>query len=261
MESCEQESVKVSNENVAASLRCDDCGKLFQSATDAQLHAEKTEHQDFSESTETIRLLTHEEKQAKIQQLRERLAAKRAAQAVLDQENVRRNALIERKKTKETSDIMDSLKRKEQLRDIEKKKKEKQEDIAAKVKVRAQIEADKKDRSVKGLGVTSPEISKLMNPNLDQQAFSPAFAKTKMTHDSTRLQLRMVGQQAIIRQFASSMTLYDVAKELESETGIDPHFAVFRMTFPTRVFQGDDLRMDLKGCSLTPSATLTLSAA
>lgn len=193
--------------------------------------------------------------------MREKLAAKRVAQTALDQENVRRNALIERKKTKETSDIMDNLKRKEQLREIEKKKKEKQEDIAAKVKIRSQIEADKKDRSVKGLGLTSPETSKLTNPNLGQQVVSAASAKAKMSHDSTRLQLRMTGQQAIIRQFRSSMSLYDVAKELESETGIDPHFAVFRVTFPTRVFQGDDLRMDLKGCSLTPSATLTLSTA
>ena len=39
----------------ANSLQCDDCGKQLRNAAAAQLHAEKTQHQSFSESTEIIK--------------------------------------------------------------------------------------------------------------------------------------------------------------------------------------------------------------
>lgn len=49
------------------------------------------EHTDFSESTEEIAPLTEDEKKAKLDELRDRLKAKRAAQSVQDKEEQKRN--------------------------------------------------------------------------------------------------------------------------------------------------------------------------
>lgn len=80
----------------ANSLQCDICGVKLRDTSAAQIHAEKTEHQAFSESTEEIKSLTEEEKKAKLQELREKLAAKRKLQADEELENLKKNAAIER---------------------------------------------------------------------------------------------------------------------------------------------------------------------
>ena len=73
------------------SLVCNECGKKFRSQAQAEFHASKSEHVDFSESTEEIAPLTEEEKKAKLQELRERLAAKRATQSEQDKVDKKRN--------------------------------------------------------------------------------------------------------------------------------------------------------------------------
>jgi len=75
----------------AKSLVCNECGKRFRNQALAEYHATKTEHTDFSESTEEIAPLTEEQKAAKLEELRARLAAKRATQAEKDKEEQRRN--------------------------------------------------------------------------------------------------------------------------------------------------------------------------
>ena len=42
------------------------CGKLLRTELDAQAHAARTQHTQFSESTEEIRPLTEEEKKAQL---------------------------------------------------------------------------------------------------------------------------------------------------------------------------------------------------
>lgn len=51
----------------------------------------RRDHTDFSESTEEIAPLTEEEKKAKLDELRERLKAKKAAGSVKDKEEQKRN--------------------------------------------------------------------------------------------------------------------------------------------------------------------------
>lgn len=114
------------------SLQCDICGVKLRNAAAAQIHAEKTEHQAFSESEEKIKPLTEEEKKAKLQDLRDKLAAKRKVEADKELENVKKNASIERKKTQESAELIEELKHKEELKVIAAKKKEKEQDLLAK---------------------------------------------------------------------------------------------------------------------------------
>lgn len=51
----------------------------------------RSDHTDFSESTEEIAPLTEEEKKARLEELRQKLQEKRANQSVVDKEEAKRN--------------------------------------------------------------------------------------------------------------------------------------------------------------------------
>lgn len=68
----------------AKSLVCGDCGRKLRSHAQAEFHATKTGHVDFSESTEEIAPLTEEEKKAKLEELRRKLAEKRSGTSEQD---------------------------------------------------------------------------------------------------------------------------------------------------------------------------------
>ncbi|KAJ4294451.1 hypothetical protein N0V90_008142 [Kalmusia sp. IMI 367209] len=133
----------------ARSLVCDDCGKRFRSTAQAEFHASKSGHENFSESTEEIKPLTEEEKKQKLEDLRQKLAAKRAGQAEQDKIDRKKNEQIRMKATKESQDIKEELVKKEQLKEMQKKKREKEEDAKAKQRVLAKLEADKQERKRK----------------------------------------------------------------------------------------------------------------
>ena len=75
----------------ALSLVCNDCGAKLRSHAAAEFHASKTQHLNFSESTEEIKQLTEEEKKAKLEELKRKLAEKRSQGSVQDKEDQKRN--------------------------------------------------------------------------------------------------------------------------------------------------------------------------
>lgn len=80
----------------AQSLRCNDCGKMFRSHAQAEFHASKSGHVDFEESTEEIKPLTEEEKKARLEELRAKLALKRAGQSEQDKLDKKKNDVSHR---------------------------------------------------------------------------------------------------------------------------------------------------------------------
>ena len=85
------EPVALKPGEVAQSLVCDDCGKKFRSQAQAEIHAHRTEHVNFAESTEGIAPLTEEEKKVKLNDLRQKLAEKRAGLSDQDKLDKKRN--------------------------------------------------------------------------------------------------------------------------------------------------------------------------
>ena len=75
----------------AKSLICNECQRKFRSHGQAEFHATKTGHVDFAESTEEIAPLTEEEKKAKLDDLRKKLAEKRAGGSEQDKIEKKRN--------------------------------------------------------------------------------------------------------------------------------------------------------------------------
>ncbi|KAG0637658.1 ubiquitin-related domain-containing protein [Tuber brumale] len=242
----------------AASIKCSECGKLFSDSVRAEYHATRTQHTEFEESTEIIQPLTEEEKAAKLQELRERLAGKRAAQAQKDREETRKNELIRRKKGQESERIKEELKKKEQLKEVEKRKREKQEELAAKERVRQQIketqearrrQAEKERATREGKMVEEPAAA----------APKPVAPRVATARSETRLQLRLpTSQPPLIKTFPAETTLFEVAQTVKEERGFD--VSSFTTTFPRKVYQqGIDFGMTLKEVGMVPSCALLVN--
>lgn len=75
----------------ARSFVCNDCGVKLRSHAQMEFHATKSGHVDFAESTEEMAPLTEAEKKAKLEELRAKLAAKRAGASDQDKIDKKKN--------------------------------------------------------------------------------------------------------------------------------------------------------------------------
>lgn len=242
----------------AKSLVCNDCGKRFRSVAQAEWHASKTEHQDFSESTEEIKPLTEEEKAAKLQELQQRMAAKRADQAEKDKAEKKQNEEIRRKNTKEGQDAKERLKVQEQIKEAEKKRKEKVADQNARKAILAKIEADKADRKRKAEAEKAAREGRAP-PAVAEEApapvAKPAAPKTSADYKETRLRLQTPGG-TILKSFSVDTTLFEVAHAIAQENGTE--VSSFTQNFPKKVFDSSDFGQTLKEAGMVPSAALVV---
>ncbi|WWC94552.1 hypothetical protein V866_001398 [Kwoniella sp. B9012] len=249
---------------VARSIKCSECGKVFRSTANAELHAEKSGHDQFEESTDEIKPLTEEEKKAKLAELREKLAIKRAAQAKVDAKDNKANEALRRKAGQDSGRIKEEMQAKELQKQAEQKRREKLEDQRAKAAIKAQIEADKRERAEKaarekalragtGTGIQTP-------PALVAVA-KPTAGVSSSDNPQTRLQVRLsVGGQPLTKTFPSDNTLIDVAEWVASENlAYNVDTVTFASTFPRKTYTRDDMKKTLKENGLTPSAVLMAS--
>lgn len=249
----------IADGGVALSLICNDCSKKFRTQAAAEFHAEKSGHQNFAESTEEIKPLTEEEKKAKLEELRQKAAARKAGQSQEDKEAQKRNEQIKRKATKETQDLKEELAKKEQIKDAEKKRKEKQADIDAKARIKAKIEADKAERKAKaerekaareGRQVQAEAAAAVAAPVSSSGPSKPAGAYTE-----TRMRFQTPGGN-VMKTFPVETTLFEVAHQLESEHGTT--VSSFVQNFPKKIYDQVDFGSTLKELGLVPSASLVV---
>lgn len=257
-EGAEDENPALEAGEQARSMVCNDCGKKFRGMSQAQFHAEKSGHDDFSESAEELAPLTEEEKAARLQELREKLAEKRARQKDEDKAANRRNEEIRKKLNKDSEDAKEELKRKEELKAVAAKKREKREDLEAKKRAREIIEKQKEARKQKA------EEEKAMRAN--PAAYNPgapsnaggsaaaAVAKPAANHAEARLRLTTEGAGNVMKTFPAETTLFEVAHALKEESGVEA--SSFTQNFPKKVFDRGDFGMTLKEAGLVPSAAL-----
>lgn len=240
----------------ARSLVCDDCGKRFRSTAQAEFHATKSGHENFSESTEEIKPLTEEEKKQKLEELREKLAAKRATQAEQDKEDRKRNEQIRMKSTKETQDLKEELAKKEQIKEAQKKRREKEEDAKAKQNVLAKLEAQKQERKRKAEAEKAARLGQAPPPQPAEApaptSSGPTTSKPASAYAETRLALQTPGGR-IMKTFPVETTLFEVAHALEAE-GVT--VTSFQQNFPKKVYDQTDFGMTLKEAGMIPSAAL-----
>ncbi|PKK51022.1 hypothetical protein CI102_3635 [Trichoderma harzianum] len=241
----------------AKSLICNECGKRFRNHDLASFHASKTEHTDFSESTEEIAPLTEEEKKAKLEELRERLKAKKASRADQDKEDAKRNEKIRQKSTKETQEAKEELARKEQIKEAMQKRKEKLEEAEAKKRIKAKIEEDRAERRRKAEEAKAAREGRAPEAASSSSAAPVAAAappRPKADHTEAKLKLQ-TDSGNIMKTLPAETTLFELAQQLQSETGTP--VTTFTTTFPRKTFQGDvDMSKTLKEAGLVPSSVL-----
>ncbi|KAF2872710.1 ubiquitin-related domain-containing protein [Massariosphaeria phaeospora] len=240
----------------ARSLVCDTCQRKVRSSAQAEFHATKTGHQEFSESTEEIAPLTEEEKKARLEELRERLAAKRATQSDQDAIDRKKNEQIRMKSTKETQEAKENLEKKERLKEAAAKKAEKQADIDAKKRVLAKLEADKAERKRKAEVERAQRAGQAPPPPAPEPAApttsGPVLSKPASAYAETRLALQTPGGR-VQKNFPVETTLFEVAHAL-GQDGVE--VSSFTQNFPKKVYDKTDFGMTLKEAGMVPSAAL-----
>ncbi|PNY27537.1 Uncharacterized protein TCAP_02529 [Tolypocladium capitatum] len=240
----------------ARSLICNDCGKRFRNHGLASYHATKTEHTDFSESTEEIAPLTEDQKKAKLEELRERLKAKKVALSMKDKEEHKLNEKIRLKATKETQDLKEELARKEQIKEAAKKRQEKLEDLEAKKRIKARIEADKAERRRKAEDAKAAREGRIPEPTAAPAAAPAPATAPKPKSDRTEARLRLQTESGnITKTLPAETTLFELAQLVEGETGTP--VTSFSTTFPKQTFEGNlDMSKTLKEAGFVPSSVL-----
>ncbi|KAF2178108.1 hypothetical protein K469DRAFT_600765 [Zopfia rhizophila CBS 207.26] len=239
----------------AQSLVCDDCGKRFRSVAQAEFHASKSGHENFSESTEDIKPLTEEEKRAKLEEMKVRLAEKRAVQAEQDKMDRKKNEQIRMKATKESQDIKEELQKKERIKEAQAKKREKQEEAEARKRVLAKLEADKAERKRKAEEEKAARAGKAPPPAPESSgptSSGPTTSKPASAYTEARLALQTPTGR-VTRTFPVETTLFEVAHAL-SEDGLE--VTSFTQNFPKKVYDRTDFGMTLKEAGMVPSAAL-----
>jgi hypothetical protein len=242
---------------VAKSLLCEDCGKKFRSQAQAEWHASKTEHSNFSESTEEIKPLTEEEKTARLAELKEKLAAKKATQAEQDKIDRKKNEQIRMKSTKETANIKEELALKEQLKEMQAKKKEKQDEADARKRVLAKLEVDKQERKRKAEAEKAARAGKAAPVYAEPAAATssgPTTSKPASAYTEARLALQTPGGR-VMKTFPVETTLFEVAHAL-AQDGVE--VTSFTQNFPKKVYDQTDFGMTLKEAGMVPSAALII---
>ncbi|CAO3612887.1 unnamed protein product [Cunninghamella blakesleeana] len=246
-------------EQTAQSLVCNICQKLFRDASAAQRHAIKTEHQDFSESTEIIKPLTEEEKKQKLAELKAKLAEKRALQAKESIEDQKQAERIRRKAGQDMSAVKEELESKEIKKAFDQKKKEKELDRIAKAKVKAQIEQDKLERQAKREANKKQATGQPQTSNITPTTPAAITNKPIKTSDYTdaRLQIRIPNQAPVTHTFSADASLADVTDHLKN-LGCNNPFTL-STTFPRKTFGESDQQKTLKELNLVPSSALVLN--
>ncbi|VDN50158.1 unnamed protein product [Dracunculus medinensis] len=234
----------------ALSFKCDTCGKALADDAAVMFHAAKTKHEGYSESTDSVKPLSEEEKNELLAKLHEKLK-----EARIKKEEFERKEALEKEKRRRL-DGRNALKMEEERREkemrkaIEDRKREKREDEAARKRVLEQIRLDKESRKfadqMKNLS-SSSAVERISIPKVDSEFCC--------------LQIRLPDGSVMKEKFKSVETLAAVYTWIEMNRTDEPqhHYPFSLMTpFPRKVYDGEDREAPLKSLGLCPSASMVI---
>lgn len=131
---------------VAMSYKCNECGKILSNMGNLELHANKTGHSDFEESTQQVKLLSAEEKAAKVIELKKLLQVKRAER---QDEEKKQNVVLEQQRRsmgQQMGKTREQMAREKMSRDAKMRKKAKIDALRERERIRAELAKDKAER-------------------------------------------------------------------------------------------------------------------
>lgn len=131
---------------VAQSYKCNECGKILSNMANLELHANKTGHSDFSESTTAVKPLTEEEKKKKMEEIKGLLAAKRAERLATEKEDDKEREKRRRFQGQEMAKTREQVEAEQRKRDVQQRKREKEAFKRERERIRRELEKDKLER-------------------------------------------------------------------------------------------------------------------
>ncbi|KAG6798805.1 UBX domain-containing protein 1 [Apis mellifera caucasica] len=241
-------SDQVSTTEVAKSMKCDICGKLFKSNLEVEFHATKSGHDRFSESTEEKKPLTDEEKKEQLRILTEKLKQKNKEREEQEKKDAQEREKNRIKSGKEMAQARRKLEELEMKKLLEERKREKEEEKLARQRVKEQIEADKAARRAKA------NAEKIVTESLSTPSSSTNIYRKE--YNDTKLQIRLTNGQILTQNFGSKEKLSAVRLFVELNRTDTPGPFNLMTNFPKKIFTEDDYEAPLNALGLTPSAVL-----
>ncbi|KAJ2998430.1 hypothetical protein HDV02_004545 [Globomyces sp. JEL0801] len=248
----EEDQGEITPDQVTAqSLKCDDCDRLLRDATAAEMHAIKTGHQNFSESTSIIKPLTAEEKAKKLEELKKRMELRKEEKRLAEIEEQKNQEKVRRTTGVEMQAIREKLEAEEMAKQVELRRREKEEDRIAKALIRKQLEADKLER--KRLAEEKKLLAQGIQP--EKPVVKAAPVVKDVNYSDARIQIRIPNAPPLTHTFDANDKLSVVYQFVR------PHYSgEFKLfqTFPRKALDGPCLDQTLKDLKLVPSAALVL---
>ncbi|XP_076628300.1 UBX domain-containing protein 1 isoform X1 [Colletes latitarsis] len=244
-------SGQVSTTEIAKSMKCDVCGKLFKTNLEVEFHATKSGHDRFSESTEEKKPLSKEEKIEQLRTLTEKLKQKNKERE--EQEKIDTFAR-ERDRIRVGKEMAQAKRKWEELETrkvMEQRRQEKEDEKLARQRVKAQIEADKAARRAKA---NNQEAPKEIPP-----VPSSSTTHHRKDYSETKLQIRLTNGQTLTQSFGSKEQLSAVRLFVEMNRTDDDSGPFCLMTnFPKKIFTEDDYDTPLDVLGLVPSSVIII---
>ncbi|CAJ0954933.1 unnamed protein product, partial [Mesorhabditis belari] len=234
----------------ANSFKCDDCGKLLKDNDALMFHAAKTNHENFSESTETIKALTPEELAAQREEIKKKLQSVREQKSDMD----RKDEIEKEKRRREEGKLV--IQRKEEQKELrqiaEDRRREKLEDERAKQRILDQIKADKEDRKARALGMPPPSHE----PSKPQHVAVPP---PKVDYKQATIQVRLPSGEAVRQTFDAKESLSAVRLWIEMHHNPTKGHFDLMTPFPRKKMDEQDYEAPLESLGLVPSAVLVMT--
>lgn len=241
----------------ANSLKCDDCGQLLKDEDFATLHAHKTGHVNFSQSTEAIKPKTKEEIEEQKKRLKEKLVKLRAERAEQERKDQIESELNRRKAGRQIHEFRQKFQEDEMKRIAEEKRRQKLEDAAHKQKVKEQIAADRAAQKA----AREAEAAKAagLAPAAAPAAPKPVVVNQQKNYDECRIQIRLTDGKTMVEKFKATEQLAAVRLWVESNRTDESGAFNLMTTFPRKVYNEDDMMRTLKDLGLVPASQLVVS--
>ncbi|XP_053980640.1 UBX domain-containing protein 1 [Hylaeus anthracinus] len=243
-------SGQVSTTELAKSMKCDICGKLFKNNLEVEFHATKSGHDQFSESTEEKKPLSEDEKKEQLRILSEKLRQKNKERE--EQERIDTFAR-ERDRIRVGKEMAQARKKWEELETkkmMDQRRQEKEDEKLARQRVKAQIEADKAARRARA---NNEEVPK--EPVTPSVVTSPTALHRK-DYSETKLQIRLTNGQTLTQSFGSKEQLSAVRLFVEMNRSDDSGPFCLMTNFPKKIFTEDDYDTPLDVLGLVPSSVI-----
>lgn len=237
----------------ALSLVCEDCGKQIRNEMDAQTHAARTGHQNFAESSEEIKPLTAEEKEAQKIRLQQKLEERRKDRELAEKEQEKLREKNRRKTGQEVSQAKDEHAYKEMKRIAEERRQDKLEEKRLKQKLKEDIARDRAEFKKQNTSSNVANASATQTSKAAEKETLP----TKKEYNTSRIQFRLVDGSTQNSNFNADDPLQVVYNYI-SEKIMDNISFDLCMTFPRKIFSEEDKGKTLKELGLVPSAALVL---